>query len=56
MCIRDRHEVIQLCERVTVLRDGRSIGTTPVKGTTKQQLAEMMVGRPLAAQPAKKPS
>jgi simple sugar transport system ATP-binding protein len=50
------HEVIQLCERVTVLRDGRSIGTTPVKGTTKQQLAEMMVGRPLAAQPAKKAS
>ena len=49
------HEVIQLCNRVTVLRDGRSIGTTPVKGVTKQQLAEMMVGRPLAAQPKKSP-
>ena len=49
------HEVIQLCERVTVLRDGRSIGTTPVKGTTKHQLAEMMVGRPLGTQPAKAP-
>ncbi len=48
------HEVIQLCERVTVLRDGRSIGTTAVKGTTKQQLAEMMVGRPLGNQPPKK--
>ena len=47
------HEVIQLCERVTVLRDGRSIGTTPVEGVTKRQLAEMMVGRPLAAQPDK---
>jgi simple sugar transport system ATP-binding protein len=48
------HEVIQLCERVTVLRDGRSIGTTPVKGTTKHQLAEMMVGRPIGNQPPKK--
>ncbi len=49
------HEVIQLCNRVTVLRDGRAIGTTPVKGTTKQQMAEMMVGRPFGLQPAKKP-
>jgi len=49
------HEVIQLCNRVTVLRDGRTIGTTKVEGTTKQQLAEMMVGRPFGAQPAKKP-
>ncbi len=48
------HEVIALCNRVTVLRDGRAIGTTPVKGTTKQQLAEMMVGRPMGMQPPKK--
>jgi len=47
------HEVIQLCQRVTVLRDGRSIGTTPIEGVSKRQLAEMMVGRPLAAQPNK---
>ena len=49
------HEVIQLCNRVTVLRDGRTIGTTKVEGTTKQQLAEMMVGRPAGLQPTKKP-
>jgi len=49
------HEVIQLCNRVTVLRDGRTIGTTKVEGTTKHQLAEMMVGRPFGLQPAKKP-
>ncbi len=49
------HEVIQLCNRVTVLRDGRPVGTTLVEGTTKQQLAEMMVGRPFGLQPAKKP-
>ena len=47
------HEVIQLCNRVTVLRDGRSIGTTLVEGTTKQRLAEMMVGRPMGMQPQK---
>jgi len=47
------HEVLQLCERVTVLRDGRAIGTQSTKGATKQGLAEMMVGRPLAAQPKK---
>ena len=49
------HEVIQLCNRVTVLRDGRTIGTTKVEGTTKQQLAEMMVGRPAGLQPTKNP-
>jgi simple sugar transport system ATP-binding protein len=47
------HEVLQLCERVTVLRDGRSIGSVETEGTTKKQLAEMMVGRPLLMQPKK---
>lgn len=47
------HEVVQLCNRVTVLRDGRAIGTQSIEGTTKQQLAEMMVGRPMGAQPNK---
>ncbi len=49
------HEVLQLCNRVTVLRDGHAIGTQSTDGTTKQQLAEMMVGRPLGMQPPKKP-
>ena len=47
------HEVIQLCNRVTVLRDGMVIGTRSTAGVTKQQLAEMMVGRPVGAQPPK---
>ena len=47
------HEVIQLCNRVTVLRDGHAIGTKSTDGVTKQQLAEMMVGRPIAMQPEK---
>ncbi len=45
------HEVIQLCNRVTVLRDGHVIGTQTTAGVTRHQLAEMMVGRPIAAQP-----
>jgi len=49
------HEVIQLCNRITVLRDGHVIGTRPTAGVTKQQLAEMMVGRPVGMQPAKPP-
>jgi simple sugar transport system ATP-binding protein len=47
------HEVIHLCNRVTVLRDGQAIGTRVIEGTTKQQLAEMMVGRPVGMQPKK---
>ena len=45
------HEVLHLSDRVTVLRDGSVIGTQTTAGTTKQQLAEMMVGRPVGLQP-----
>jgi general nucleoside transport system ATP-binding protein len=47
------HEVLHISDRVTVLRDGRTIGTQPTKGTTKKQLAEMMVGREIGTQPHK---
>jgi len=49
------HEVLHLSERVTVLRDGRNVGTVPTAQANHYTLAEMMVGRPLMAQPAKKP-
>ena len=39
------HEVTQITDRVTVLRDGRAIGTVPAAGVTQSQLAQMMVGR-----------
>ncbi len=39
------HEVIDISHRVTVLRDGRVVGTTPTGETSKSQLAQMMVGR-----------
>ena len=38
-------EIKQVADRVTVIRKGKSIDTVDVKGTTKQQMADMMVGR-----------
>jgi simple sugar transport system ATP-binding protein len=39
------HEVIEICNRVTVLRDGRKMGTRPISETNKSDLANWMVGR-----------
>jgi ribose transport system ATP-binding protein len=40
-------EVFAIADRVTVLRDGRSIGTRPISEVTQGELIQMMVGRPL---------
>jgi ABC-type uncharacterized transport system ATPase subunit len=48
------HEVLEISNRVTVLRDGQLIGTRPAAGATRDELVAMMVGRevkPLAPQP-----
>jgi general nucleoside transport system ATP-binding protein len=45
------HEVVEISQRVTVLRDGRKIGTRPTSETTKQDLANWMVGRDIAFAP-----
>ena len=45
------HEVIEISHRVTVLRDGRSIGTRLTTETTKQDLANWMVGREVGFAP-----
>jgi general nucleoside transport system ATP-binding protein len=39
------NEVMAVCDQITVLRDGRVVGTTPKSSVTKQDLAHMMVGR-----------
>lgn len=39
------HEVTAISDRVTALRDGRVVGTRPTKGVTRNELAQMMVGR-----------
>jgi len=47
------HEVIDICDRVTVLRDGRVVGSRSTKNATKGILAEMMVGRELGSEKEK---
>jgi ribose transport system ATP-binding protein len=38
-------EVMRLCQRVTVLRDGRRVHTGPVAGTSRLELVSTMLGR-----------
>ena len=40
-------EVLQICDRVTVLRDGKHVGDVAVESTSKDDLIRMMVGRSL---------
>jgi ABC-type sugar transport system ATPase subunit len=40
-------EIFTLCDRITVLRDGRYVGEKPVGEVTRHSLIEMMVGREL---------
>ena len=42
-------EVLDVCDRVVVLRAGRVSGRAPIGAVTKAQLAEMMVGRDTTA-------
>ncbi len=45
------HEVIEISDRVSVLRDGRMIGTRPTSEISKQDLANWMVGREVGFAP-----
>jgi len=38
-------EVMTICDRITVLRDGQQVGTVSKSATTAAELARMMVGR-----------
>ena len=44
------HEVVNISDRVTVLRDGCVVNTVPTANATKESLAEMMVGREIVMQ------
>lgn len=39
------NEVFEMSERITVLRDGRTVGTSPASELTKEKVIELMVGR-----------
>lgn len=43
-------EIFEICDDVTVLRDGKFIGESPVNDITEDDLIEMMVGRKLEEQ------
>lgn len=39
------NEIMAVADRCTVLRKGKYVGTVAIKGTTKEELSRMMVGR-----------
>ncbi|MCA1664139.1 MAG: sugar ABC transporter ATP-binding protein, partial [Myxococcales bacterium] len=41
-------ELFALCDRITILRDGRTVGTVETAGSSGQEVVAMMVGRALA--------
>ncbi|MDA8368885.1 MAG: sugar ABC transporter ATP-binding protein [Nocardiopsaceae bacterium] len=41
-------EIFDLCDRATVLKDGRRVDTVPISATTPTELIRMMVGRPIS--------
>jgi simple sugar transport system ATP-binding protein len=43
-------EVVELCDRVVVLRDGRKIEEFPARGTSVKMIASLMVGRSVETQ------
>ncbi len=49
-------EPMALCDRITVLRDGNLVGTVKKEDTSAEQLAEMMVGRPVVFRVRKTPA
>lgn len=38
-------EIFEICDAVTVLRDGKTVGTRPTEGLTRDELVRMMIGR-----------
>ena len=50
------NEIMAVSDRVTVLRKGKYIGTVNTKDTNKQELSNMMVGRPVQLQVQKEAS
>jgi simple sugar transport system ATP-binding protein len=50
------NEVLEIADRITVLRRGKKIDTVPHEGATEEGLARMMVGREVLLRVEKRPS
>jgi general nucleoside transport system ATP-binding protein len=50
------NEVLEIADRITVLRRGKKIDTVPREGATEEGLARMMVGREVLLRVEKRPS
>ncbi|MCE5341217.1 MAG: hypothetical protein LLF92_08850 [Planctomycetaceae bacterium] len=42
-------EIFRLCDRITVLRDGKTVASCDIGQTTENKLIEMMIGRSFEA-------
>ena len=49
-------EAMHAADDVTVLRDGRNVGTVAAEDVTREELAEMMVGREVLMEPDARPA
>ncbi|WP_042224087.1 ABC transporter ATP-binding protein [Oceanobacillus manasiensis] len=49
-------EIMQICDRCTVIRKGKGIGTVNVEGTSVNELASLMVGRDVSFKTKKTPA
>ena len=49
-------EVLEIADRITVLRRGKAVATVPARGATEQGLAELMVGRSVLLRVEKQPA
>ncbi len=50
------NEVLEIADRITVLRQGRQVDTVPREGATQEGLARMMVGREVVLRVEKPPA
>ncbi len=49
-------QVYAVADRITVLRDGRAVGTRPVHALSRRELVHMMIGREEKPEPSVRPS
>lgn len=49
-------EILEITDRITVIRDGHVVGTVPTKDATRLELARMMVGRPVMVERKPRPA